>query len=370
MQYPISQTPAGLLAIAIATATVLLLLGFATPAGAETTGGLQAAVDTVESSVTDAPPAPTAEAEPEATNTPEAVPQATSEAAPPATDIVDKVSEPVATATSQASKLADDVGQRAADGGQRTVEAVESIVESAASVESAADDGEALVTHAVSSSQDSLKRAGENLAETGNGLSSSSSALLSKAVLSASQAVSSARSATGLVFSPASQELPPPSAADSQTFVTPPADGSPSSPPDRKLPVERGVDFLESLFLHPIAGFGGIAPLHLWASLPRGDFFAGGDQLAVENSADGVSPSAASGVSANPNPLDGDDPLPPPLDLSQAAAPGLGGSPSFVPVAGLLALLALAAPATFRRLREMSAFAAPTPFVCALERPG
>lgn len=379
MYYPISQKPAGLVAIAIAgTMAMVLLLGFATPAGAETGGGLQGAVDAVAEDATTGvqAPTPTAEVEPEATNVPEV--------APPATDVVEKVSEPIATAatepvatvTSQASKLADDVGQRVADVQQRTAETGEQVVESAGSVASAADDGaalvsdgEALVSHAVSSSQDSLKRAGENLAETGKGLSSTSSALLSKAVLSASQAISSARSATGFVFSPASQELPPPSAADAQTFTSPPANGSPSSEPGRTIPVELGVDFLDSLFLRPLAGFGGVAPLQLWASPPSGDFFAS-DQAALENSAIGGSPSAASGVPVNPNPPNGDDPLPQPLESSPAAASGLGGSPSFVPIVGLLALLALVSPTDFRRLREMPAFAAPTPFVCALERPG
>jgi len=46
------------------------------------------------------------------------------------------------------------------------------------------------------------------------------------------------------------------------------------------------------------------------------------------------------------------------------------GASFFVPIAALLALLALASPAIFRRLRELPDFPAPTPFVCALERPG
>ncbi|MGC1852479.1 MAG: hypothetical protein WA687_08585 [Solirubrobacterales bacterium] len=365
MQHPISQTPAGLLAIAVATAMVLLL-GFATPAGAETMGGLQDAVDTVtEGAATgvSAPAPPPAEVEPEATNVPE-VPQ-------PATDVVDDVSEtvatataePVAAATSQASKLADDVGQR-------TAEAVEPIVESAGSVASTADDGEDLAAHVVASSQDSLKRAGENLAETGTRLSSTSSALLAKVVLSLSQAVSSVRSATGRVLLATSQEPPTPTAADVRFFSPHPAEGSPSVRPDGKLPVERRLDLLDGLFLRSLVGFGGIAPLHFWASPQSGDFFAGGAQSPSETSAAGAPPRAASGMPANPKPLDSDNPLPPPLESFQAAASGLGGSPSFVPVVGLLALLALAAPATFRRLREMPAFAAPTPFVCALERPG
>jgi len=68
----------------------------------------------------------------------------------------------------------------------------------------------------------------------------------------------------------------------------------------------------------------------------------------------------------DPTPLDGPLPLPGP---SGAAAPGPGGS-FFSPIVALLALLALAAPAVHRRLWEVPDFRAPTPFVCALERPG
>jgi len=61
--------------------------------------------------------------------------------------------------------------------------------------------------------------------------------------------------------------------------------------------------------------------------------------------------------------------LPSPPSRSPGAAPGSGGS-TFVPLAALLALLALAASATSRRLGEVPVFRPPTPFVCALERPG
>jgi hypothetical protein len=64
-----------------------------------------------------------------------------------------------------------------------------------------------------------------------------------------------------------------------------------------------------------------------------------------------------------------DHPLPPIPGSPEAVAPGSAGS-FFVPLAALLALLALAAPAILRRLREVPDFPAPTPFVCALERPG
>ena len=48
---------------------------------------------------------------------------------------------------------------------------------------------------------------------------------------------------------------------------------------------------------------------------------------------------------------------------------GVGGW-FFVPLAALMALVGLSAPAILRRLRESAALPSPTPFVCALERPG
>jgi MYXO-CTERM domain-containing protein len=62
--------------------------------------------------------------------------------------------------------------------------------------------------------------------------------------------------------------------------------------------------------------------------------------------------------------------LPPLAPPSPAIAVGDGGGPSPVPAVALLALLALAAPAVLRRLGEVAAFRPPTPFACALERPG
>jgi hypothetical protein len=71
---------------------------------------------------------------------------------------------------------------------------------------------------------------------------------------------------------------------------------------------------------------------------------------------------------ANSAPPDGNGPQPAP-ESSQGNAPGAGGT-SFVPLAALLALLALAAPAILRRLGEGPDLWPQIPFVCALERPG
>jgi hypothetical protein len=63
--------------------------------------------------------------------------------------------------------------------------------------------------------------------------------------------------------------------------------------------------------------------------------------------------------------------VPAPLQAPGGATTAAGSSgSSFVPLVALLALLALAAPAIRRRLRVVPDFRAPTPFVCALERPG
>ncbi len=61
-------------------------------------------------------------------------------------------------------------------------------------------------------------------------------------------------------------------------------------------------------------------------------------------------------------------PLPAPSGTTSLTG-GFGGS-FFVPIAALMALVGLSAPAILRRLREAAALPAPTPFICALERPG
>jgi hypothetical protein len=66
-----------------------------------------------------------------------------------------------------------------------------------------------------------------------------------------------------------------------------------------------------------------------------------------------------------PAPLDGPPRAPAPEAVASASANSL-----FTPFVALLVLLALAAPTSLRRLREAAAVRAPTPFVCALERPG
>jgi hypothetical protein len=83
---------------------------------------------------------------------------------------------------------------------------------------------------------------------------------------------------------------------------------------------------------------------------------------------DVLSGGSPNGGSEEPAPANGGGSFQVPEMLS-AAASGLGGS-TFVPIAALLALLALVVPAIFRRLTEMADLSPPLPFACALERPG
>jgi hypothetical protein len=96
-----------------------------------------------------------------------------------------------------------------------------------------------------------------------------------------------------------------------------------------------------------------------------GRYLAGLASSMVASAARGDSDPAARHLN-DPAPLDGPVPLP----GAPTAAVSSSGDAFFVPIASLLALLALVAPAIFRRLREVPNFPAPTPFVCALERPG
>lgn len=74
---------------------------------------------------------------------------------------------------------------------------------------------------------------------------------------------------------------------------------------------------------------------------------------------------ARSGGTGPHGPVPLDVPSPPPGAIAPASGDSL-----FVPFVALLALLALVAPASMRRLGEAPDFRASTPFVCALERPG
>jgi hypothetical protein len=164
--------------------------------------------------------------------------------------------------------------------------------------------------------------------------------------------------------SPASAAIMPPSAGPAQT------DGDSSK--------GGALDFFEPL---PAGLFSNWNPIASGGSTGKRLILSGSGRADKVESASRrpgtlgkVSPPATSGAgtsldassSKGPAPLD--VPLPTPKS-PEAIAPGSGDA-FFVPFVALLALLALVAPASMRRLREVPDFRAPTPFVCALERPG
>jgi hypothetical protein len=148
----------------------------------------------------------------------------------------------------------------------------------------------------------------------------------------------------------------------------------------RQIP-ERSVEVVRSIVEQPLASIGAevtrpppplgrVTPISLEKSQPPVERFRGIDWgPSGEETTSPLDPPA--GLFGD---IDRDAPLGPSAPIPESpgsAAPGLGSSGSFfVPIAALLALLALVAPATFRRLREVPNLPAPTPFVCALERPG
>lgn len=164
--------------------------------------------------------------------------------------------------------------------------------------------------------------------------------------------------AIGDLLPPASAPVgfgPPDSPSNAGSLIGPePASPLAAGPPTATL---EGSSLARSL-----GAFGGIEALR--AEVPGGAASSVGSSLQAMSAADVYLGSVTGARPNNPLPA-----RPAPPFRSPGATPGSGGS-LFVPVVALLALLALAAPATFRRRMEVPDFLAPTPFVCALERPG
>ncbi len=166
---------------------------------------------------------------------------------------------------------------------------------------------------------------------------------------------------------PAGETLPPPGTA---------AEASSGGPLDFNVPPQlnplspQGATGVQSPPIEHRLGFIGLERpngLQLLTSADRNR--PGSEQTPTPSSSPvgGAAVTAAATDDFNaPAPLD----IPAPAPDSPGAAPGSGGS-FFIPLAALLALLALVAPATLRRrLGEVPDFAVPNRFVCALERPG
>lgn len=145
----------------------------------------------------------------------------------------------------------------------------------------------------------------------------------------------------------------------------------PTGPPSLQAsapPFERGIDVFaagNSWGPQPSELDFGAAPqfLSLFAPGPSADLFS-----ALPTRPRYGSPIASGRHPGGAAPIERDRPNP---ASHSALSVGSGaGASFFVPIAALLALLALAAPAILRRFREAPGCRAPTPFVCALERPG
>ena len=188
-------------------------------------------------------------------------------------------------------------------------------------------------------------------------------------------ATAPARDGLGSIAAPGEAALLAVADEAAAVFATPPAvdHGVPSQPSANPTPSFSKPLPIGALLGHRaggpggllakfMAGFGGVEPPSLVAL--RG---------LLSDPMGSLSPAitASRGSDADQH-FNGPTPLEDPGQLPGspgATAPGTGAS-FFVPLAALLALLALAAPAILRRFREVPDFRSPTPFVCALERPG
>ncbi|HEX7294016.1 MAG TPA: hypothetical protein VF259_05690 [Solirubrobacterales bacterium] len=157
------------------------------------------------------------------------------------------------------------------------------------------------------------------------------------------------------------------------------APAGPAAPaPDQPLPLHQapvGKELLTGAWLGHLAdGPGGLPADHAVAGAAGTELLRVGSPPSDLGELPG--PPAFHGVDFFPGttqrlngPASPNSPEFPPSSTIGLGASGSGAS-FFVPIAALLALLALASPAILRRLREPPDFPAPTPFVCALERPG
>jgi hypothetical protein len=330
----------------MATTLAVLLVTAACAAG-ETEAGGAAAGTAVESSPAVEIPAPveeatasSAEAAPEPTSpVPAQAEIASTDSAPP------DLPQTISSATSQVSSATSQVSE--AIGTSRTSEIVETV--SHDTVETTRRTG----SQVLSSAGDSLRSTGDSLRSTGDSLRSTGDSLreVGRNVVGAGLAAAGG-------------------GAESTSHG--PTGSTPASPADEAGP-KGGVNALSGPSLLYVAGPGGIEPLQLSTPDRSGGSGVRGHSLPMPSTGADLLSSGGSEVWGNrPAPADGSDgngPSGPPPQTSPPAASGLGGS-FFVPIAALLALLALVTPAITRRLKEMVDLSPPLPFACALERPG
>jgi len=361
----------------VAAASALLLLVFSARAAAD---GLDAAAATASppagevSAPVQATPTPQAVAsepaevaEPEASTSAESDPPATPSAAPPAT--------PATHASTAHLPEPDDLPSPAASAKPNTL-AVHNIPKGATGVPSTdpvaeltrtANRAPAKATAAIADSARSTVKAVDRVAPVDR-----VPALPDHPLQMASGALKMARSALpdgvlGIAVPEGVEDLRSPSGAPLEVgadALSPPA--TPAIPRTATAEPAGSLDKSQIRHLLDFAGIDSLPPvapgLPTSSSASHPGLDPGGGDLGD------VSAGPVNERFADLTPLDGNPPQPAP-GSSQAGTAGAGGT-SFIPIAALLALLALAAPAILRRLGEGPGFRPPTPFVCALERPG
>jgi hypothetical protein len=373
MQYLISHRSRARHALAIAVATTMFLLGLAASAAAE---GPPPGVATDEESLTAATSESSASTEATTPTSPPAEPAgATPGDSPPASEPPPVSSSsatgelPEATSGSVAS-LRPETDAPAPGVHQVSELAGDQVSELAGAVHRDASEVTAPVTDAVAATHATVTRSGERAARIAEqaGAVDQVGALAHQPFEAAAGVLRHA----SLALQALDKVEAPPGESPSQldldallpqtTSMRPDVQRSGSYLHDRSAP-------LRSLLTLYLGEPGGVGPSGLEVLSAAHDRAAGGELFPAPPEAPEPLEGAGS-HSQDPISNDGNSPSPLYDALAKTAtAPGLGGSSS-VPIAALLALLALATPAIFRRLGEGAGFRPPTPFVCALERPG
>jgi hypothetical protein len=139
--------------------------------------------------------------------------------------------------------------------------------------------------------------------------------------------------------------------------------------PERRLPTTNDPQAQAPIATGAVPLSGPLAPAGAHVS-PRSSTASSFPALPVLLSAAGDEAQAGVAAQAASAPRPAAPPSPDrPASGHLGAGSGAGGS-IFIPLLGVLALLALVAPRGYRRRTAVRDFPVPTPFVCALERPG
>jgi hypothetical protein len=367
---------------ALLATTIVALLAFAGPASAETTNGGTVALPTaVESPAAESPPP--AESPEESTDASPA-PAAEPEDPQGVTDTVDSVTAAVdsVAATVEDNPVAAAAGKPpvstpppSGSSVTATVDSISTAATSAVPAGSLKDIGAVPGADRVSRIVESAR---QGSAETIEGIRQGSTEALApiterlpldptRPALELAGLLDSVGSATVETLLAATESLP----AAAAKPAAPAQLGRPAPPPGADFPLGDLLSRWDT-----IASGGSVAESQSLTLLELGKVASAAfgpkrpSPLREAPSSTGSDAGAALAAAAkhpgSPAPLDLPQPAP---ESPKAVGPGLGNA-FFVPLVALLALLALAAPASQRRFRVAADFRAPTPFTCALERPG